>query len=94
MSGPKPFDFDAWMQLYKDNPEGYLEHAKEYVHGYIDRMFPEDDERRQRMKAMYWRAVNDPEIRKIKDPYVRAQRASTMMNVQARKLFKMIGGST
>lgn len=88
----EPFDFERWMKLYKDDPDNYMEHAKEYVHGMIDRRYPDDEEKRNRLKAMYWRAVNDPVIRKIKDPYIRASRASTMMMQSARKLTQLIGG--
>ena len=44
------------------------------------------------MKGLYWQAVNDPEIRKIKDPVVRADRANTKMWMSLRELNKVIGG--
>lgn len=79
------FDFDFFMNAYKEDPEGYEELAKAYVHRCIDDM-TDDEEKRNRLKGVYWQCVNDPEIRKCKNAYLRAQRASTMMWVKFREM--------
>ena len=72
------FDFDFWMNAYKEDPDGYEELAKSYVHRCIDDM-DRTEEQKNRLKGLYWKCCNDPEIRKLEDPYRRAQLASNMM---------------
>lgn len=79
------FDFDFWMNAYKEDPDGYEELAKAYIHQVIDAM-DRTEEQKNKLKGLYWKCRNDPEIRKIEDPFQRAQRASTLMWQELRKL--------
>lgn len=83
------FDFDWWVNAYKQDPDGYEELAKAYVHRKIDEM-DTTEERKNKLKGLYWKAVNDPDIRNVKDPYVRAQRAQTKMWLEFQKLRSLV----
>lgn len=77
MSAPQ-FNFDFWVTAFKEDPEGYDELAKAYIHQVIDEM-DRTEEEKNKLRGLYWKCVNDPAIRNIQNPYVRASKASTLM---------------
>lgn len=80
------FDFEYWRKLAQEKPDEYEEIAQKYVHDYIDKHYAGDEDKIRRLKGLYWKITNDPEIRNIKNPTVRADRANTKMWLSLRKL--------
>lgn len=71
------YDFDKWKRLYEEDPEGYEKMGIAYIHNYIEEKYGKDSDTTKRLKAVLWRVRQ--EYRSIKDPLVRADRASTAM---------------
>lgn len=78
------YDFDYWKRLAEEQPEEYERVADAYVNKYIENHFKGDEVKINRMKGVYWRAKQ--EVRNIKNPVVRADRANTIMWNEFRKL--------
>lgn len=73
-----PFDFDFWVQAYKDDPDNFNELQKAHIHAYIDDMDISDD-KKSKLKGLFWKVSNDPRIVGTSNGLVRAARAHTLM---------------
>lgn len=71
------YDFEYWVELYKNNPEEYERLTTEYLNDWIERHWDGQPEKIKRYKSILWRAQQ--EYRNIENPAVRAERAAQAM---------------